>query len=63
MSEDQHPGPDEPTGERTGNPAVDAVIESVEDLRERPLEEHAAVFEAAHDRLRRALDPTGPDAP
>ena len=41
--------------------SVDAVIESVESLEERPLAEHAAVFTAAQERLRRALD-TDPDA-
>lgn len=40
----------------TGVPAVDAVIASVDALVERPIEEHAEVFGAAHDRLRRALD-------
>lgn len=46
---------------RTGVAAVDAVVASVEDLAERPLEEHTAVFTAAQDRLRRALD-ADPDA-
>ena len=41
---------------RTGVPAVDAVLETVESLGGRPLEEHASVFESAHDQLRRALD-------
>lgn len=36
--------------------AVDAVVASVEALEQRPLEEHVAVFEAAHEQLRRALD-------
>lgn len=48
-------------GLRTGVAAVDAVIETVESLAERPLDEHAAVFTAAQERLRRALD-TDPDA-
>jgi hypothetical protein len=39
---------------------VDAVITAVEQLEDRPIEEHVGVFEAAHDRLRRALD--DPDA-
>ena len=42
--------------------AVDAVIASVESLAERPLAEHAEVFTAAQERLRRALD-ADPDAP
>ncbi|WP_292604803.1 hypothetical protein [Nocardioides sp. REDSEA-S30_B4] len=41
---------------RTGVASVDAVIESVEALADRPLAEHAAVFTAAQERLRRALD-------
>lgn len=41
---------------RTGVASVDAVIESVEELADRPLAEHAAVFTAAQERLRRALD-------
>ncbi len=41
---------------RTGVASVDAVIESVEELAQRPLSEHAAVFTAAQERLRRALD-------
>ncbi|WP_300464104.1 hypothetical protein [uncultured Nocardioides sp.] len=47
---------------RTGVASVDAVIESVEELAERPLAEHAAVFTAAQERLRRALD-SDPQAP
>lgn len=47
---------------RTGVASVDAVIESVEELAERPLAEHAAVFTAAQERLRRALD-SDPRAP
>ena len=46
---------------RTGVAAVDAVIASVDSLAERPLTEHAAVFTAAQERLRRALD-SDPDA-
>jgi hypothetical protein len=44
---------------RTGVADVDAVLESVEGLEGRPLEEHVAVFEDAHGRLRRALDDPG----
>lgn len=46
---------------RTGNEAVDEVLASLEGLEERPLEEHVAVFERAHERLRGALD--GPREP
>jgi len=42
--------------ERTGLPAVDEVLASVDALSEAPVEEHAAVFNAAHEALRRALD-------
>lgn len=49
---------------RTGMADVDEVIAAVEGLEERPIEEHVGVFEAAHDRLRRALDqPAGPAGP
>jgi len=40
----------------TGVAGVDTVVETVEALDERPVEEHVAVFEEAHDQLRRALD-------
>jgi hypothetical protein len=52
--------PQEPV--RTGVREVDAVITAVEQLEDRPVEEHVGVFETAHDRLRRALDePAGTD--
>ena len=41
---------------RTGVEHVDAVIAAVEELDERPLEDHVRVFESAHEGLRRALD-------
>jgi hypothetical protein len=41
---------------RTGNDVVDAVIDEVAGLDERPLEDHAHVFETAQERLRHALD-------
>jgi hypothetical protein len=40
----------------TGNAVVDDVLASVAALADRPVEEHVAVFEQAHDQLRRALD-------
>jgi len=40
----------------TGVAAVDAVLDAVEGLDGRPLEEHVAAFESAHEQLRRALD-------
>ncbi|GAA4718542.1 hypothetical protein [Nocardioides conyzicola] len=55
MSETDLP---EPERVRTGVDSVDDVIRAVEELEERPLEEHVGVFEAAHTELRRALDHT-----
>ncbi|GAB2452505.1 hypothetical protein GCM10027062_36530 [Nocardioides hungaricus] len=48
--------PPEPERVRTGVAGVDEAIIAVEELEERPLEEHVGVFETVHDRLRRALD-------
>ncbi|QCW50897.1 hypothetical protein FE634_11685 [Nocardioides dongxiaopingii] len=45
-----------PRPEPSGDARVDAVIEAVAGLDDRPLEEHVAVLEAAHGELRRALD-------
>jgi hypothetical protein len=67
---------DEPTGEvegepveapaeeplRTGVERVDAVVDAVSGLAERPVDEHVAVFEQAHDELRRTLDSPPDDA-
>lgn len=44
----------EPT--RTGVEEVDEVLASVQDLDDTPVDEHVAVFENAHERLRGALD-------
>jgi hypothetical protein len=57
MSEDPTEA-SEPTPEpvRTDVPAVDEVIRAIEELEERPVEEHVGVFETAHEELRRALD-------
>jgi hypothetical protein len=46
-------------------PRVDAVIDGLERLAELPLDEHVAVFEEAHARLRQVLsdlDAEPPDA-
>ncbi|CAB4719396.1 MAG: hypothetical protein F2667_09860 [Actinobacteria bacterium] len=49
--------------ERTGVAAVDAVVDAVAELGDQPLESHLAVFEAAHEQLRRALDARPVDEP
>lgn len=43
----------------TGNPVVDQVLRSVDDLGSRHVSEHVAVFEAAHEALRSALSDAG----
>jgi hypothetical protein len=65
-AEDQDPTAPEPERDPESDPAadsvrtgvleVDEVIVAVEQLEDRPIEEHVGVFEAAHDQLRRALD-------
>ena len=56
------PSTEPPTEQvRTGSPRVDEVIRAVEELEERPLEEHVGVFESAQAQLRRALDEPGDD--
>ena len=40
----------------TGSASIDTVLDLVAGLDARPLEEHAAVFETAHQQLRQALD-------
>jgi hypothetical protein len=47
--------------EPTGVQAVDRVLADVRALADAPVAEHVAVFERAHDELRRALD-ARPDA-
>jgi hypothetical protein len=44
----------------TGIPSVDSVVDDVANLVGRPVEEHSAVFESAHERLRRTLDDPAP---
>ena len=46
----------------TGHPEVDRVVASLDGLDERPVSEHVAVFEAAHDTLRNALADAGNDS-
>ena len=45
----------------TGHPAVDEVLRSLDGLDGRPVDEHVAAFEEAHERLRRALSNAGDD--
>jgi hypothetical protein len=49
----------EQTPESTGHPVVDEVIASLTALDGLPVEQHAAVFEAVHDRLRGVLADAG----
>jgi hypothetical protein len=46
---------------QTGVDGVDSVVDDVAGLTGKPVEEHVAVFESAHDRLRRSLDDTEPE--
>jgi hypothetical protein len=54
--DEEDPAPGTPEREVTGVPEVDEVMRAVEELEERPVEEHVGVFETAHEQLRRALD-------
>ncbi len=56
MDLDQPETPD--LAPRTGVDEVDGAVVDIQQLDQRPLSEHVAAFESAHDRLRRALDPT-----
>ena len=42
--------------ETTGVESVDQVLTDVAAIADAPVSDHVAVFERAHDRLRRALD-------
>jgi hypothetical protein len=46
---------------RTGHPAVDEVLRSLGALDGAPVDEHVAVFEQAHEQLRRTLSGAGDD--
>jgi hypothetical protein len=56
---ENEPEPAAPERVRTGVDPVDDVIRAVEELEERPIEEHVGVFESAQVQLRRALDDPG----
>ena len=60
VTEDAEQTADEPI--RTGVERVDAVVDAVAGLEDRPVDEHVAVFESAHDELRRTLDSQSEDA-
>jgi hypothetical protein len=45
--------------EPTGLDAVDGVLDSLETLEGRPVDEHVSVFESAHETLRAALANAG----
>jgi hypothetical protein len=51
------PVAEEPVAEEpaAGHPAVDEVLRSMERLDARPVDEHVAIFEQAHESLRRTL--------
>ena len=53
---------EEPGLQATEHPEVDAALASLETLPDLPVEEHPALFEAAHDRLRAVLS-EGAEAP
>lgn len=44
------------TGSATGHPEVDAVLTSLTELADRPVEDHLEVLSAAHERLHTTLD-------
>ncbi|MDP3969210.1 MAG: hypothetical protein Q8Q02_13125 [Nocardioides sp.] len=43
----------------TGNVEVDAVLDTLAELADRPVDEHVAVFDGAHEALRRTLSDAG----
>lgn len=46
---------------QTGHPAVDEVLRSLDALDNEPVDAHVAVFEQAHEQLRRTLSGAGDD--
>jgi len=65
LAEEADPGVglprDEDGGVQTGHPAVDEVLRSLGALDGTPVDEHVAVFEQAHEQLRRTLSSAGDD--
>lgn len=56
---DDYPDAADQAPAATGHPAVDEVLRSLESLGDSPVDEHVAVFEQAHDQLRRTLSGAG----
>lgn len=46
-----------------GDPKVDAAVSRLRDLDKRDVDEHAAVYERAHEALRQALDDDSQPSP
>lgn len=59
----EHETPADGTITGTGLPQVDAVLESLTTLADLPVDEHVAVFEAAHAGLRATLSDAGSGQP
>lgn len=59
MTEHQQTDAQDHAADLTGHPVVDEVLEAMQGLQDRPVEEHVAVFEAAHEKLRAALTDAG----
>ncbi len=53
------PAPSVARVESTGNPAVDAVLATLDGLDQTPASEQVPVFESAHEQLRAALADAG----
>ena len=58
MSDDHHVE-NGPAPGTTGEERVDEALALLGDLEHKPLPEHVALFESAHDRLRSALSDAG----
>lgn len=61
MTEGLSDGAAAPEPVRTGDPAIDDMLDSLHTLDDLPVDHHVAVFERAHHVLREALD-TRPDS-
>lgn len=63
VQDDVEPSPSDESASRTGVEPVDRVLDSLDGLDDLPVEDHVAVFEQAHERLRGALDAPSPSIP